>query len=335
MVRYQFFDFLICGPIATEFIIDLRGTSHEDILGGSLLYAAGGLLCWAERLALLAQSSSHHGDRLNTLEKRYSIDITENLHESILGDDRIFWGYKTARDVVTENPIAFYASRKLTLPRGLIGFDHPAPLEGILHSHPDLIHTFPKHYESVKSALILAGDLRTQLYLTAQLQFATINNIVLQSSAGYMQASFFDQIPALLKDVTVFVSTTAELIALFQNRLQNISEMADYLCGLGCEYLVLNDPDHGQRVFDVKDQKQWQVPAYPSNLVDPTGMEAAFCGGFLAGFQRNYDPLEACLHGNISSSFTGEGTGPFFCADTEPGLAKYRLENLKGFVKVC
>lgn len=335
MVRYQFFDFLICGPIATEFIIDLRGTSHEDILGGSLLYAAGGLLCWAERLALLAQSSRRHEDRLNTLAKRYSIEISENLHESEVGDDRIFRGYKTAREVVSEDPVAFYASKKLALPRGLIGFNHPAPLQEFFRFPPDLAQTLPQHYRSVTSALILAGNLRTQLYLTTQLQFAAINNIVLQSSADYMQASFFDQIPSLLKDVTVFVSTTAELIALFQNRLQNISDMAGYLCGLGCEYLVLNDPGQGQRVFEVKDQKQWQVPAYPSNLVDPTGMEAAFCGGFLAGFQRNYDPLEACLHGNISSSFTGEGTGPFFCADTEPGLVKYRLENLKGLVKVC
>jgi sugar/nucleoside kinase (ribokinase family) len=67
--------------------------------------------------------------------------------------------------------------------------------------------------------------------------------------------------------------------------------------------------------------------------VDPTGAGDAFCGGFLAGYRRTYDPLEAVLFGNISASLVVEGTGPFYALDALPGLAQARLDALRQSVR--
>ena len=74
---------------------------------------------------------------------------------------------------------------------------------------------------------------------------------------------------------------------------------------------------------------RYEIPAYPCRLVDPTGAGDAFCGGFLAGFQKTNDPLLAALHGGVSASLKIEGSGPFYELDVLPGLAEARLYSLK------
>jgi hypothetical protein len=49
----------------------------------------------------------------------------------------------------------------------------------------------------------------------------------------------------------------------------------------------------------------------------------------LAGYRKNYDPLEAALHGNVSASLKIEGSGAFYPLDVLPGLAQARLDSLK------
>ena len=56
-------------------------------------------------------------------------------------------------------------------------------------------------------------------------------------------------------------------------------------------------------------------------VIDTTGAGDAFCGGFLAGYCKHYDPLEGVLYGNISASLKLEGSGAFYPLDVLPGLA--------------
>ena len=59
----------------------------------------------------------------------------------------------------------------------------------------------------------------------------------------------------------------------------------------------------------------------------------AFCGGFLAGYCKNYDPLEGVLYGNVSASLKLEGSGAFYPLDVLPGLAEARLGALRNMVR--
>ena len=69
-------------------------------------------------------------------------------------------------------------------------------------------------------------------------------------------------------------------------------------------------------------------------MVDLTGAGDAFCGGFLAGFCKTYDPLQAVLYGNVTASIAIEGTGAFYTSDVLQGLKEARLESIKTMVRM-
>ena len=41
--------------------------------------------------------------------------------------------------------------------------------------------------------------------------------------------------------------------------------------------------ERGQLLYDSASKTRYEIPAYPANLVNPTGVGDAFCAGFLAG----------------------------------------------------
>ena len=98
--------------------------------------------------------------------------------------------------------------------------------------------------------------------------------------------------------------------------------------------VVVKRGGQGQAVFDVKGRHKWEVPAYPARPADTTGAGDAFCGGYLAGFKRTYDPLQAALYGNVSASLKLEGSGAFYPLEVLPGLAEARLSALKDLVRM-
>jgi sugar/nucleoside kinase (ribokinase family) len=55
---------------------------------------------------------------------------------------------------------------------------------------------------------------------------------------------------------------------------------------------------------------QWlHVPAFASKVIDTTGAGDAFCGGFLARFAQDANPIESLLYGSVSASFCIERLG--------------------------
>ena len=109
--------------------------------------------------------------------------------------------------------------------------------------------------------------------------------------------------------------------------------MAEGVSMYGCEYVVIKCGVHGQLLYDTNSKRKWEIPAYPARLADPTGAGSAFCGGFLAGYCKNYDPLEGVLYGNVSASLKIEGSGAFYPLDVLPGLAEARLGALRDMVR--
>jgi ribokinase len=105
--------------------------------------------------------------------------------------------------------------------------------------------------------------------------------------------------------------------------------MADALAAYGCEIIVIKRGEHGQYLLDAGAKTRWEIPAYDSRLVNPTGVGDSFCGGFLAGYRQTYDPVEAVLYGNVSAAIISEGVGPFFALDVLPELPKARLNHLR------
>ncbi len=169
--------------------------------------------------------------------------------------------------------------------------------------------------------------------LPAILRQAGFTLVTLDPSPGYMTPSFQAEVPSLLIGLTAFLPSEEEVRSLFQSRNEDLWEMAEALASYGCEMVVIKRGERGQLLYDSATRTRWEIPAYSSALVDPTGIGDAFCGGFLAGFRRTYDPLQAVLHGNISASMVIEGHGPFYALEALPGLAQARLEALRQSVR--
>jgi ribokinase len=148
-----------------------------------------------------------------------------------------------------------------------------------------------------------------------------------------MNPNFLDDLRSMLQGITAFLPSEDEIRSLFWGRTNDLWEMATTLASFGCEVIVIKRGGRGQYVYERSTGKKWDIPAYPSRLVDPTGAGDVFCGGFLAGFAATLDPLQAAMQGNISASFSIEGSGALYLLDSMPGLAQARLESLAQLVR--
>ena len=97
--------------------------------------------------------------------------------------------------------------------------------------------------------------------------------------------------------------------------------MAAELGRYGCELIVIKRGAAGQYLYENASGRKWAIPSYPARVKNPIGAGDAFCGGFLAGYRRTFDPLQAVLFGSVASSLVVEGSGPFFALEALPGLA--------------
>jgi len=137
----------------------------------------------------------------------------------------------------------------------------------------------------------------------------------------------------LLAGVTAFLPSEEELRGLFWGQTYDLWEMLLAIGQYGVEVVVAKRGASGQAVLDVPGKHRWEIPAYPARLADPTGAGDAFCGGFLAGFKKTYDPLEAAIHGNVAASLAVEGSGALYALGVAPGLADARLGVIRDLVR--
>jgi len=164
--------------------------------------------------------------------------------------------------------------------------------------------------------------------LSSSFHQANVTTITVDPSSAYMTGRALQDVHTLLQGLTAFLPSEEELRTLFWGLSNDPWQMAEALGAYGCEFIVIKRGAHGQMLYDSISKKRWEVPAYAARLADPTGAGDSFCGGFLVGYQKTYDPLQATLYGCVSASLTIEGSGAFHALDAMPGLAQARLESL-------
>jgi sugar/nucleoside kinase (ribokinase family) len=169
--------------------------------------------------------------------------------------------------------------------------------------------------------------------IPAVLRQKGINIVTLDPGKGYMYPEFWNLIPSLVSGLDVFIPAEEDLRKLFKGRSEDILEMGEAMADWGCEIIVIKRAEKGQLLFDYGARRKYEISAYPSKMVDLTGAGDIFCGGFLAGYCKTYDPLQAVLYGNVTASIAVEGTGAFYTRDVLPGLKEARLENIKAMIR--
>jgi len=328
--------FLVAGKLQNDFILPVSGQPALGIPGGSLLYAAFGLRLWQSGIGLIGRVGEDYPREWLEKLDYYGFDRRGIRTLSKTVDLRFFAAYPAAETRVLTNPVAHFARQGLHYPKALLGYVEPGQSTDSRLQPTDVtirMTDFPEDYLDATAAHIAPLDFLTNTLLPPALRQGNITTLTMDPSAGTMAPLYWDEIPGLLRGVTVLHTSEEKMRSLFQGRTTDLWEMADAISAYGCELVVIKRGVHGQLVADHARHARWTIPAYPARIVDPTGAGDAFCGGFLAGFRETYDPLEAALHGNISASIVVEGTSPFYAADTLPSLVAMRLESLRPLVR--
>ncbi len=328
--------FLIAGQLRRDYILTQNGKAYLDIPGGNLLYAAGGMGVWSKDAGLIARASLDYPREWLEKFSRYGFDtngvyyLDENL------DQRFFVAYTDTDSANHENPVSHFSRLNLPFPKSLLGYAPPV-LDKDSRNIPSLFTIragdIPENYLEAGAVHLCPMDFLSHTLLPLKLREGQTSVITLDPSSGYMNPLYWDHIPEVVKGITALLTSEQKLKNLFAGRSTDAWEMSEALCNLGCEIVVIRCGARGQYVYIHANHSRWMIPAYPTNCIDPTGAGSSFCGGFLAGYRMNYDPIRAALYGNISASLTIEGTGPAYAIDSLPGLAQARLEALQNTIR--
>jgi hypothetical protein len=325
--------YIFAGQLRRDYVILPSGKALLDVPGGNLVYSAAGLSAWepAPPPGLVARVGEDYPQEWIQEFERHGFDVRgiRVLPEAV--DLRSFYVYVDRSMRVNDDPVTHFSRLGLPFPKDLLGYRPPnTNLDSRTQLSPTSLRQgdIISDYLEANAAHICPIDYLTHTLLPAVFRQAGFTLVTLDPSPGYMNPVYWDDIPALITGLTAFIPAEEEIRALFHGRSSDLWEMAETLAEYGCEFVIIKRGEGGQLLYDSSTQSRWEIPAYPARVTDPTGAGDAFCGGFLAGYRRTYDPLQAVLHGNISSSITVEGFGVFYGLDALPGLAQARLDAL-------
>ena len=325
--------FLVFGQLTREYLLPAVGHPRLDIAGGSLLYAAAGLRVWESEIGLVGRvGNDYPREWLNhCMARGFDTSGIRIISRSL--DVREFIAYSESFEANRINPVSHFARRDMTFPKSLLGYQPPDDKKKPDRESMLIVTDIPNDYLTARAALLCPMDLVTQTQLIAGMKLGSVHTFVLDPGPATMTRTARRELPALLNGVTAFIPSQEELCNLFWGETYDLWKMAEAVSMYGCEYVVIKCGSRGQLLYDANNKRKWEIPAYPARLADPTGAGDAFCGGFLAGYCKNYDPLEGVLYGNVSASLKLEGSGAFYPLDVLPGLAEARLGALRNMVR--
>ena len=330
--------FVIAGRLNREYVLPPSGQPLLDSPGGNLLYAAGGLAVWDSSIGLVGRVGEDYPRQwMRALNERgFDIRGIRTLRELQNVDLRSFIAFTDTNERSHSNAVSHFARRQLTFPKSLLGYQPPDesrkdPREPEPASPSAL--DVPKDFRDVRYVHICPFDFVSQSQMVNLFKGGSNQTVSLDPAPGYMVPAFWRDLRLVLQGVTIFQPSEDELRSLFWGETNDLWEMARRISEYGPQIVVIKRGSQGQMLYDVPGNHRYELPAYASRMVDPTGAGDAFCGGFLAGFQKTNDPLLSALHGSVSASLKIEGSGPFYELDVMPGLAEARLFALKEMVR--
>jgi hypothetical protein len=323
---------IIVGDIQRETIINLAENIYFDIPGGSLIYSSCAYRFWSEGPGLVARIG-------NDIPPEYQMQL-ENFGMNIQGihrfnsafESRSFYAMIDENKYDTENPVGYFGRLNRPFPKNLMGYSG-LPFQKENQNQPSPKTLFPEDvpnsYLSASMALLGPVDYVSLNMLAPHMRNNSIKTIVIKPSSGTMNPSFWYTFPALVRGCTGLICTQKSALNLFLGKSENLWEIAETLASNGLEFVILTCGSKGQLVYDRLNHSRWQIPVYPIKVIDCVHASDTFTGGFMAGFQKSFDPLRATFFGNVACSIKLEGSGAFYLLNALPELANARLEIIK------
>lgn len=329
--------YAIIGRLTRDFVLPVKGKPQLDVPGGNLLYSGVGVRLWDEGVALSARVGADYPEAwlAQIAQQGFETSGIHVLPEAI--DLRAFCAYPDAQTAIYEQPINQFAQRHLPVPPALLAFNGESPLKlcSLQNALPysTRFSDLPASFRELSAVHICPLDFVTHNILPGFFRRGHVTTLSMRSTPGYMAQSFWEHLPAIVSDLTIFFTTEPEMRRLFQGRSTDLWEMAEAIADYGVEYVVIQQKSSGSLLYDRPAKNRLLIPMYPVDVVDPTGGMDAFCGGFLAGFRQTYDAIQAGIMGSIAASLVFEGSGAFYALQALPGLKDARKEVLTPLVQ--
>lgn len=324
--------YIISGLISRSTIVTADRRVRVDQPGGSALYTAGGLGLWDSSVGILAAADKEYPHEWLDDFVRRGFDIQGINIKNESFDMRQFFAYKDTGEVDKSAPVSIFLKLQAPLPREILGYV-PGEFQLDSRNRPGQYTLrpgdVPAEYMDATAVHLCPTDFLTHSLIPGVLRQGQIQTITVDPSPGYMNKTFWNEIPQVIAGITAFLPSEEEVYSLFEGRTRDLREIAATLAGYGCEFVVIKRGALGVLLYEHVSRSYWEIPAYPVQAIDPTGVGDAFCGGFLAGLRLKYDPFEAALMGSVSASFKIQGSGPFYPMDSMPELVQARLDILR------
>jgi hypothetical protein len=328
--------FVIAGHLQRDYLLPPEGRPLIDVPGGSLIHAASGMAVWEDNIGLLTRvGEDFPRDWLDSF-KSHGWDTRGISIMAEALDLRFFQATLENQKHQYTNPMAHFSRLGLPFPKSLLGYQPPTgSIDYHTSTHPASPRPIdiPPNYLTARALHLCPLDYPTANRLSSTFRQASVTTLTLDPCSAIMTRKAFKDISMLMQGLTAFIPSEEELRALFWGQINDLWQMAEVLGAFGCEFIIIKRGASGQMLYDSVSKKRWEIPAYPAKVTDTTGAGDSFCGGFLAGYQKSFDPLQGVLHGCVSASLTIEGSGAFRALEAMPGLAERRLESLVGMVR--
>lgn len=328
--------YIVAGPLQREFVILSDGEYRLDFLGGAGIAAAAGLGLWDGPVGLLCRVGEDYPREWLEEFDRHNLDSRGVKIMKEIIDLRAFYGYKNPQEYETGSPVGHFARHTIPFPTTLLNYKSNADarddLATLLPTSPRA-NDIPAEYLDATAIHLCAMDYLTQNLLQPALRSGARKTITAEAYSGYMQPEYWSKLPSVVSGLTAFIVREDQIRLFFRNRSKDLFEMAEAINQMGCEMVVIRQADGNKLMMENTTRRKWLIPAYPVDKRNLHNSPAAYGGGLLAGFQKDYDPLSAVLHGEISEGMTAEGLHPFYLFDSLPGLADARLRVLREMIK--
>jgi sugar/nucleoside kinase (ribokinase family) len=329
---------LICGKLTQETIINIKQEYYINKVGGNLLYTAYGHHLWRKGAGLAAKVGENFSEEwlAEIQANQFNTGGVKRLPLHL--DMRAFYVFVNEDEYRMDNPQKYFFDLGIPFPKSLLGYTlSPFQLDNRKSGSETSMRTedIPAEFRDCQFLYMAPTDFLTHSLIPPLFRSNTASTVILNPAEGYMQPSFWYDIPAVLRGAVAVITTEKRANKLFLGRSTDIWEIAQTIASFGVDLVIITAGKNGQYLYDHGNKKKYHIPSYPVQVVDTIAANDAFGGGFLAGYALHFDPIMAVLMGNITASIKIEGSTPDFLLQAMPELAQARLEHLRGQVAEC
>ncbi|MCW2941321.1 MAG: hypothetical protein JWN00_4306 [Actinomycetia bacterium] len=316
--------YAVVGTLCLDNVVAVDGTCYVGKPGGNVLWSAAGARLWTGRLGVVARAGADYPAEPLARLAEAGVDLGGVTRTGEPHGLRI--AYRHRADGGRDQPVPQEALGGLAPEQRAVFVDTTRDPAVRGRSDPAFTDIPAAWLDSVRLWHLPLLPLRLHRAIHAGLRAHGPARIIADCPNRFEIGDLAADMAGTLPGLEAFLPSTSDLDVISPGADGTL--IAADLAARGSGTVVLKQGAAGSLVVE-GDGPRWQIPAYPSDVVDPTGAGDAFCGGFLVGLGETGDVVEAAARGAVSASYAVETADPLAVLAADPAGARTRLAHVK------